>query len=254
MASLSTTTNAQRQADALQRINSSGELKVGYVVFPPWIIKDANTGALSGSYVETIQEIARLMPVKLTFVEASWATFVAGLQTGQFDLSIVPSFVTVGRAKVVNFTRPISYTGNTALVRSNDKRFSKLSDLDAKGVSIVVTQGTQEHEYATKNFRQANVKALSTFDMALLFTEVVSGKADAALSDTYNVSQFVKTHREVRDLLSGKPYSVLPVAWAVRYDDMALWQFLNSSLSFLEGSGFLREVGEKYQLPNDKPL
>jgi ABC-type amino acid transport substrate-binding protein len=50
------------------------------------------------------------------------------------------TFVTVGRAKVVNFTRPISYTGNTALVRSNDKRFSKLSDLDAKGVSYQRTQ------------------------------------------------------------------------------------------------------------------
>jgi ABC-type amino acid transport substrate-binding protein len=90
--------------------------------------------------------------------------------------------------------------------------------------------------------------------MALLFTEVVTGRADAALSDTYNVGQFVKAHKEVRDLLAGKPYSVLPVAWAVRYDDVSLWQFLNSSLSYLEGNGFLREAGEKYELPNEKPL
>jgi polar amino acid transport system substrate-binding protein len=240
-------------SDSLQRIVQSGELKVGYVVVPPWIIKDPNTGSVSGSSVESIQEIARLAGLKLTLVEASWTTFVSGLQTGQYDLSIVPAYVTVGRAKVMSFTRPISYTGNTALIRTDDSRFAALKDLDQPNITVAVTQGTQDHEFALKFFTRATVKAVQTQDIPILFTEVATGRADAALADTYNVRNFVKAHPEVRELTPGKPYNILPAAWTVRYEDVSLRQFLNSSLDYLEGNGILRLLDEKYQVPNDKP-
>jgi polar amino acid transport system substrate-binding protein len=243
-----------RSGDSLQRVLQSGELKVGYAVVPPWIIKDPNTGKLSGSCIETIEEIARLAGLKLTLVEATWTTFVAGLQTGQYDLSIVPAYVTISRAKAMNFTRPVSYTGNTVVIRSEESRFLKLQDLDQPGVTIAVIQGTQDHEFALKTFTRAIVKAISSQDIPILFAEVSARRVDAALADTYNARNFVRQHPDVREMMPDKPYSILPAAWSVRYDDVALWQFINSALIYLEGNGVLQTLDRKYDVPNDKPF
>jgi ABC-type amino acid transport substrate-binding protein len=244
--------SAGTHRDSLQRILQTGELRVGYVVVPPWIIKEPNRGQLSGSSIEAIQEIARLAGLKLIFVEASWSTYISGLQTGQFDLSIVPSYVTVGRAKAMNFTRPISYTGNTALVRADDKRFKDMNDLNASGVTVAVVQGTQDHEYALKNFPLATIKAIATQDVPLLFTEVATGRADVALADTYNVRNFLTQHSNLKELTPEKPYNILPAAWNVRYEDVALWQFINSSLVYLEGNNVLLSLNRKYNIPIDR--
>src|SRR6202035_1908376 len=75
-------------AQTVQEIVARGELKIGYIPAPPGTIKDPISNGISGFYVEGIREIARQMGVKPVFVETTWGTFVAGLQSGQFDMAI----------------------------------------------------------------------------------------------------------------------------------------------------------------------
>ena len=82
---------------------------------------------------------------------------------------------------------------------------------------------------------------------------MLSKRVDAALADTYNIGKFSEAHPEVRDLLPGKPYSVLPAAWSVRYSDLSLWLFLNNALAYLEGNGILTALDAQYKVPNEKP-
>jgi len=232
--------------DAFSKIKRTGVLRVGYIVAPPWIIRDPKTGELTGTSIDTIKEIARVMEVKLEYEEANFATFAAGLQSGKYDLSIAPIFSTIPRAKVVAFTQPQMYIGNSALVRRNESRFKTLQDIDKDGVVVAVTQGEQGHEYAKANFKKAQIKIISGGDQSMTYSDVLSGRADVALGDAWFIGKFVSEHPEARDLFAGNPYNLTPCAWSVRYEDMPLLTFINTSLDFLDSTGRLDEIYKKY--------
>ncbi len=240
------TSSSPTAEDTFKKIKKEGVLRVGYLVAPPWIIRDPTTGKLSGTSVDAINEIGRLAEVRVEFVEATFATFIAGLQSHQYDLSICPTFSTIPRAKSVAYTRPQMYVGNSAIVRKGDDRFKTLTDLDKVGIVVAVTQGEQGYEYAKANFKNAEIKILSVGDQALTFSEVTANRADVALGDAWFTAKFAETHPDVRDLFADNPYNVTPVGWAVRYEDLTLLQFINTSLDYLESIGLLEELDRKY--------
>ena len=239
-------TAGSSSTDTFDKIKKEGVLRVGHLLAPPWVIRDPDTGELSGTSVETIQEIARLMEIRLEFVEATFATFAAGLQSHKFDLSICPTFSTIPRAKSVAFTRPQMFVGNSAIIKKGDNRFKTFDDIDQENVVVAVTQGEQGHEYAKANFKKAQIKVLSVGDQALTFSEVLSGRSDVALGDAWFTSKFAAEHPEAVDLFADNPYNVTPVAWAVRYEDLSLLAFINTCLDYLDSIGKLEELDRKY--------
>ncbi|KYC39786.1 ABC transporter substrate-binding protein [Scytonema hofmannii PCC 7110] len=243
----SCTSNSPRVNEStLSEISSTGRLKVGYLIFPPTTTKNPTTGELGGHHVETIKEIARLNKWKLEFIETDWANFAAGLNSHRFDVSIVPTFVTVPRALSVYFTRPLFFAGNSAVVRINDRRFTNLQSIDQSGVVVAVTQGEAGDEYARANFQKAKITRYSGGDQSLVFQAVISGRADIALGDAYVTSQFVKANStRVKDLFAESPYNLTPVSWAVRRGDDELLNFLNSSLEAFDYQGQLLEWERK---------
>ena len=234
------------QEDTFVKIKNEGVLRVGYILAAPWCIREPKTGQLKGTFVETVEEIARQMEVKVEFTESTFATFIAGLQTKKYDLSIAPTFSTIPRAKSVAFSIPLMAAGNSAIVRKNETRFKTLSDIDQAGIVIAVTQGEQGHEYAKTNFKKAEIRVLSGGDQNLTFSEVLSGRADVALGDAWFSAKFAEEHPEAKDLFADNPYNVTPVAWSVRYEDTSLLLFINTALEYLDSIGKLHEIDKKY--------
>jgi ABC-type amino acid transport substrate-binding protein len=230
----------------LDKITASSRAKVGYLVFPPTITKNATTKELGGHNVDTIKEIAKVNKWELEFIETDWAGFTAGLDAGRFDISIVPTFVTIPRALAVYFTKPMFFAGNSAVIRANETRFTNLASIDKLGVTVAVTQGEAGDEYAKANFKNAKVTAFPGGDQALAFQAVVSNRADIALGDAFATAQFTKANAaKAKDLFANKPYNLTPVSWAVKKGDDKMLNFLNSSLESLEYQGRLREFEQK---------
>ncbi|WP_315790971.1 substrate-binding periplasmic protein [Fischerella sp. JS2] len=238
--------NVANNAGTLGQIIANSKLKVGYLVFPPAITKNQSTGELAGHHVDTINEIARLNNWKIEFVETDWANFAVGLDSRRFDVSIVPTFVTVPRALSVYFTKPLFYAGNSAIARINETRFTSLESIDQPGVTVAVTQGEAGDEYAKANFKKAKITRFSGGDQSLAFQAVIAGRADIALGDAYATSQFAQANsKQVKDLFAASPYNLTPVSWAVRRGEDQLLNFLNSSLEAFDYQGRLREWEQK---------
>jgi polar amino acid transport system substrate-binding protein len=237
---------AIHKVSTFQKIKSERVIRVGYVLAKPWVFKNPQTNELTGSFVDSMNEIARQMGVKVEFTEATFDTFAAGLQSGQFDLSISPTFSTIPRAMSVAFTAPLGALGNSAVVRKNETRFNSLKDIDQKGITVAVTQGEQGHEYAKNNFKNAKIEVIAGSDQNLAFSEVLSGRADVALGDAWFASNFAAQHANARDLFADNPYNVTPAAWAVRYEDQELLTFINTALDALETNGVLEAIDKKY--------
>jgi len=235
----------QKQS-TFEKVKKTGILKVGYIVYPPTVQRDPNTGVLSGHYVDAVEEIAKQMNLRIEYHEAEWGTFIAGLKSGKFDLSIAATYRTIPRAQEVAFTRPLMYIGNSVIVKANEKRFNSIEDFNQEGLTIAVTQGEQGHEYAKMYLSKAKLTVLSTADQSLAFTEVSTGRADAALGDSWACEQYATKHPEVKDLLADNPYNLTPVGWAVRYDDLVWLEFINTALDALDSTGKLRDFETKH--------
>lgn len=234
------------QADSLEKIMKEKTFNIGYIPVPPAVIKDPKTGELSGYFVDSIKLICEQMGVKPNFVEASWSTFIAGLQAGQFDLSIATTFATIPRAMAVDFTRPIQYNAYSAIVRKGDTRFKTLADIDQPGIKIALVQGAAGHEYAKQNFKNAQLITLSTPDLTAPFVEVSAKRADVGIEDSWSTRRYAAAHPEVVDLFAERPYNVLPIAWAVRKGEPELLGFINTAIEYLRVNGRLEQFAAKY--------
>ena len=230
----------------LDRILRDKEFKIGYIPSPPSMIKDPKTGELSGFYVDAINLITQQIGVKPVFVETTWANFSAGLNSGQFDLSIAGTFATILRAGAVDFTMPIAYLGYSAVAKQGDTRFKTPADLNNPDITIALIQGGASVDYAKENWPKAKVVLLATGNLTAPFVEVSAGRADVGVEDAWQAHRYSAEHPEVVDLFAGHPYNVLPIAWSVKHGNQDLLNFMNTAITYLLSTGRWSKMSEKY--------
>jgi polar amino acid transport system substrate-binding protein len=233
--------------DTFDRIVREKKIRFGYIISPPGAIRDPASGGISGFYIDGARGIAELMKVEPSFVETTWSTFAAGLQAGQFDVSIAATFATIPRAMAVAFTNPIHYQSFSGVARKGEDRFKVMADLDKPELKIAVVQGSAGHEFVLQNLKKAQVTALSTSNLQQPFLEVSAGRADIAIQDESQVRRYVPTHPEVVALFGGNPFNTLPLAWAVRRGDQNLLNFMNTAINFMLSSGRWEQYAMKYK-------
>jgi len=245
--------DSETARDSLERVKSDKRIRVGYISYSEITSRDNQTGEIKGFLVDILYEaLAELQIPKenVEFVETDWQNFGLGLETRKYDLSIAGTFNTPVRARVVEFSRPIFYLGNGAVVRKDDDRFHSIQDFDRPDITIAVVQGEQGYEYAKNHLKKANLISLSGADLSIAPLQVKLGKADVALSDQYVLRRYVLSNPEVKDALADNPYDVLPICWSVRknQNDAALLAYINAQLEKLENNGKLAEIMNRYPM------
>jgi|SRR3989344_1085779 len=247
IAALGAQAPAEKQS-SLEKMRTTGKMDVCYVVYPPTVIKDPLTENLSGHMIDTVNAILEPINVKPEFHEQAWGTAALGLQSGVCDLVAAGYFINIPRANAVAFTKPLFYIGDAALVKKGDSRFSSIMDADKKGIAVAVATGESGHEFVKQNFRNAEIRVIDVEggDLFRLYLEVLSGRADIAVTDAWNVKMFADVHPDTEALFLDKPFNLNPVAWAVRQDDTEFMRFIENSLETLEINGKLNEFEKKY--------
>ncbi|MFC5353760.1 substrate-binding periplasmic protein [Azospirillum himalayense] len=233
-------------AGEVEKIVRQGELKIGYIPSPPGTAKDPKTGELTGFYVDAARAIAEQMGVRPVFIETTWANFVAGLQAGQFDMSIGATFATVKRATVVDFTKPIFYLGSVAVVKNDEARFASLADMNKPDVRIAVVQGTAAEDFVRRTIPNAKLTSLAGGNLTAGFMEVAAGRADASFEDLFTATRFTEQQPGVKMLFNDRPVNFLPIAWTVRKGNSELQSVLNVGLDNLLTSGQWDVIAAKY--------
>jgi polar amino acid transport system substrate-binding protein len=245
------------ESSLIEEIKRRGEIRVGYLVWDPCVIKDLETAKLSGIYPDMVTEIAKALGVKVVWVETTLANFAAGLQAKQFDFSVGPTFITIPRALAVSFTHPIAYVGNSAVVKTdNNLRPESMAELNRNKIRIAVLQGQALEEYTRRNVPNAEILVLSGSDLTGPLLAVTAGKADIGFMNSVTVAKYTETHPEVTAVFTGpSQIEILPLAWAVRKDDTEMLAFLNAAITYFKSTRRLDEYQRKYaiQLLYDTP-
>lgn len=151
------------QAQTLEKVKKSGELRIGVAPGDPWYYRDPATGQWTGVGVLMGEQIAKNIGVKMVPVETTWANSVAGLQSGQFDVMFVLD-ATEERKRAIDFpTAPMLWYAQGVLAKDG-LTVKNWSDLDKPTVRVGVALGTATDRDLTKRLPNARIERFTNTD------------------------------------------------------------------------------------------
>lgn len=244
------------QENALQRIQKTGIIRVGYGGFPPYTVLDLNNPdpnqRVKGFSIDLVEEIAKRStpPLKVEWHKLNWETLKRDVDSGVFDFVADPVFQTIPRAADFELSEPYSYFGiAVAVVRKDDNRFRDFQDLDRPDITIALAAGWTSSEFAEKHLTKPKFERVSVEESA--FTQldyVTTGRADVALNDVPTVAQYVREHSDkVKALWLETPPSSVAGGFLTRKGETQLRDFLNASTRILQADGALLLLDKKWK-------
>lgn len=243
--------SAQQADNLLQRVKERGTLRVCAAAYNPWNIKNPTNNQWEGIVPDIVKEIGDALKLKVEWVDSSWATVIAGVQTDKCDLIGAALWTSPQRAEAISFTRPIGGDGMSIFVPQNSTAKS-LADIDQKGKIVAVASGSGDERVARGLFKNAEVKAIVSDRGSPAVMELAAGRADAASAALAGTSQLIKSNPQMRvKPIEGLQYAYTPFAFAVPPREYFFRDYVNVVIGNLEASGRLQEIRDQWtKLPN----
>ncbi|MFT4433967.1 ectoine/hydroxyectoine ABC transporter substrate-binding protein EhuB [Caballeronia sp. 15715] len=165
----------------LQRIQRTGEVRIGYANETPFAYTTPD-GTVTGESPEIAKKVfAKLGVKKVDAVLTEWGSLIPGLRAGRFDVIAAGMYITPERCKQVAFANPQYQIQDTLLtLKGNPKSLKSYADVGKNPDSkLAVMAGSVELGYA----RDSGVKdgqLLQVPDTTAQLQAVRAGRADAA--------------------------------------------------------------------------
>lgn len=250
-------TTGQQDIDISDRILKDGVINVGYIIYPPFLVRDPNTGELSGLNYDLLTTMAKNLGVKINWAEeVSFGTALTGLELHRYDMA-THVWPNAGRVKVADFLNPYSYSAVSAYVRPDKAHlFRKLDDLNTPAVTITTVDGEMGSFIAAKHFSKARSLSLpQNSDMSMAALNVVNGKADASFFETSVANVYLAKNPGALvslDMVGVGPAQVFPNSFPVARHQGGLKALLNGVLDELINDGTIEGLINQYKdLPRE---
>jgi ABC-type amino acid transport substrate-binding protein len=242
-----TTTNS-----VYDRVTQSGTIRASYAVYPPYCIKDPNTGKMSGLFVDVLEEAGRRLGLKVEWTEeVGWGSIFEGLNANRDDVFGAGLWQNASRSKAAAFSNPIIFNPIMVWVRSGDTRFNEkdFESLNSPKVKISVQDGAVEDLISKSDYPLAarvSVPQLSPWTDVLL--NITSRKADLTFAEPAAVDLFLdKNPGTLTDIDPENPIRVFPNAYAFKLGEVKLQEMLNGALDEMIDDGTMEKLIRKYE-------
>jgi polar amino acid transport system substrate-binding protein len=248
----SPTSNITSLNTTYDRVIEAKQLRVGYLVLPPFLLKDTASGKFSGVFSDFIEEMGKQLDLKIIWVEeVSLATMVAGLDSGRYDMIAFPLWRNAIRAKSMAFSSPLFYATLGAYVRADDNRFNdNLGALNAENIKVSTMDGEVAETIAKEDLPLAGRVALPQFsDYSQLLLQVQTGKADVTFFDRVLAQNYLtKNPGKLKDVSGGQPVRVYAQTFILPLGDAKFESMISSATTVLVENGVLDRAFKKHNL------
>lgn len=243
--------STQAQAsDTYAAVAERGTLECGYIPYPPAMMKDPNTGELSGIFHDAIETAAGNLGWKVEWKEeVQWGTMIEGLRTKRYDAMCSSVWSNSARWAQADFTTPLYFSGVSAYVKTGDSRFdANIAVANSPEFKIATIDGDTSEAIARQLFPKAQLVSLPQLtDYSQILLAVKDGKADLTFAEPYYALQFAKANGEgIAPAGDGTPLRVFGNSMMVRKGDVALQSTLDGALMELLNDGTIDRLVEQY--------
>lgn len=237
--------------DLAQKILASKEIRVGYIVYPPGLIKDPNSGQLSGIFYDALNEAGKKLGVKVTWAgETTWGTMLEDINSGKFDMIGSPVWQSAARSTQVEFSVPLMYSVIAVYARPNDHRFDNNYDaINSSDVRISIIDGELAQSITKERFPNAKVVSLpQTADVSQNYLNIASGKADVVIEEIPTANDYLKNNPgSIRNVQPNNPITINGNTMLVPHNQLAFKNMLNTALQEELNTGYIDMLIKKYQ-------
>ncbi|NCC03004.1 MAG: transporter substrate-binding domain-containing protein [Proteobacteria bacterium] len=231
------------------RIMKTRTVRCAYFSWRPFIMKDPNTGTVSGFIPDILAQIGHDLNLKFDYVEdVNIAQMFEGFSTDRYDAVCGPVTPTVSRTTVSDFIKPVGYASMDPYVRIDDHRFDQgVAAIDKPEVKITAIEGEASASVVALKFPSAKLVTLPNIsDNTQLLMELTSGKADIVIVDTASAKMFMASHPNKIRKIEGIPPILLSGTLAIPTGEFKLKSMLDSSVDYLVSTGFISAMARKY--------
>jgi len=241
--------------DLAHKILANKEIRVGYIAYPPGLIKDPNTGKLSGIFYDALNEAGNKLGVKVTWAgETTWGTMLEDVNSGKFDMIGSPVWQSSARGTQVDFTRSLMYSVIAVFARPNDHRFDNSYDaINSTNVTISVIDGELAQSIAKQQFPNAKILSLpQTADVSQDYLNVASGKADVVIEEIPTANDYLKNNPgSIRNVQPNNPLTINGNTMLIPQNQPAFKEMLDTALGEELNSGYIDTLIKKYETSPD---
>jgi ABC-type amino acid transport substrate-binding protein len=236
---------------AFDRVMRTQTLRCGYGVWPPLLMKDTNTGKMSGIFYDYMEALGQALHIKIDWTgEVGLGDFPTALMSGRIDGMCYSIWPSASRARQIDFTSPIFYIALYAYVRADDHRFdNNLAAINSPNVTIVAMDGEMGSLIAAADFPKAKTLQLPQLSNAAeLFTNVASGKADVSFADAVTAMNYQAANPgKIRQVQTPRPVRVFGNTIALAQGENRLRRMLDTATNELLSSGQIEKILVKYE-------
>jgi polar amino acid transport system substrate-binding protein len=225
---------AMPQARTLDEILSSQKLIVGVnpSVPPTALYNDKNE--LDGFDVQFSRKIAAMLGVPVEFVTVGANDRVPFVTSGKVDYVMGAMTRTPARAKVIDFTVPVTTEAN-AVLTTEGKPFQRWQDLNDPKYTVAEVRGTTSAEFARTNLPQAKLLLLD--DHPSLVAALAQGRADASINVVELEVKYMALHPDVKWKTLTTPVKLYYNGLGVAKGNDSLRRWLNVAIFELQTDG-----------------
>ncbi len=241
---------ARQHETAYDRIMRTRVIRCGYFVWPPFLVKDANTGALSGFSHDFMAALGAALDVKIEWTqELGFASYLQDLASGRYDMECTGGWPNAKRGQLAFFSKPYAFMPSVAVARANDARFDKSLDaINAPTVTVATIDG--EASAMIRDSRFPATKQASLPDIASpsdLILNVVTGKADVTFLDLVSVRQYdARYPGKIKILGLDHPVHLIALSATLPQDER-LKQMIDTATDQLLNSGQIDNLLNAYE-------
>lgn len=243
---------AQKAESAFDRVMRTGVLRCGYYVFPPVVIRDPNTGTLSGMTVDMMKAFSEKTGIKVEWTEEStFGNWIPALQTKHYDVMCAPMYPDMALGRETIFTRPFMYAGFYPLVREDDTRFDgpdAMAKLNSPDTTFLVQDGNITLFLSKEIFPKAKFLTVAAqVDGPSAVQNISTGKADAILLDRNAQIEYSKHGTKLKLVELPKPLKAQAFALPVNRKETELREFMDNALLDMLTSGTIDRLLTKWE-------
>lgn len=242
---------APQTEKAFDRVMRTGVLRCGYVVLPPQLNRDPNTGAMSGVAYDIVTEAARRLNLKVEWTEeVTFATMGEGIKSGRYDAFCLTTYRWAPMARVFDYTDTLFFSTVDAYVRADDQRFDQnLQAIDAASVTVAIIDGEGGEAIRAEKFAKAKTLSMpQNTPVAEMFEAVASGKADVTFANPLMAIPFLANKPGVLKRVTGHlPLRSYAHALAFGKGEAELVSTFNIALDEMRNCGVIDQILDRHE-------
>jgi ABC-type amino acid transport substrate-binding protein len=240
-------TAASHAGAVLDRVKASGTVRV--CIWPDYYgitFRDPRTDQLRGIDIELSAEFAKMLGVKLQYVESSFAKLIEDLTSGRCDVSMHAVAITPQRQQALRFSQPYLQSDIYGVTTRGNRTVRTWEDIDQPGVRVAVQAGTFMEPVMTAALKQATmvvVRPPQTREQ-----ELESGRVDVFMTDYPYSRRLLDVADWARLVAPSRPFHVVPYAYAVKPGDDEWLRELDRFVAQVKRDGRLEAAARRHGL------